>query len=141
MYTITEYVSGKINLVFRYRNFLRNFLKILAGAVCALVLALFFENSKNVQVRGHSCSTFATFFEKLTFLTPLIRTRRCAYFLLKKISFEESFACVLNEWPLTVSQAKKYYVLRKFWKAGLYFVNLSTSFYKNYSRRWRFPRK
>ena len=48
-------------------------------------------------LRDHPFSTYAKFSEKLTFLTPLIRTRMCAYQDVN-VSFSENFAYVLNGW-------------------------------------------
>ena len=45
----------------------------------------------------HSFSTYAKFFNKLTFSTPLIRTRTCLYQGIKKSWFSGNFAYVLNE--------------------------------------------
>ena len=42
--------------------------------------------------RGHPFSTYAKFFQKLTF-------RTCAYQGVRNISFSENFACVRNGWP------------------------------------------
>ena len=53
-------------------------------------------NSISNEVRDHLFSTNAKFFEKLTFLNPLIRTRSCAYQGVRKVSFSENFAYVLN---------------------------------------------
>ena len=47
--------------------------------------------------RDYSFSTCAKFSEKLTFLTPLIRTRTCAYQGVRNVSFSEYVAYVLNE--------------------------------------------
>ena len=41
---------------------------------------------------------YAKFFEKLAFLTPLIRTRKCAYPGVRNIIFSENFPYVLNRW-------------------------------------------
>ena len=41
---------------------------------------------------GHPFSTYAKFSEKLTCLTPLIRTRTCAYQEVRNVSFSENFA-------------------------------------------------
>ena len=46
----------------------------------------------------HSFSTYAKFSKKLTFLTPLICTRRCVHQGVRNVSLSESFAYVLNEW-------------------------------------------
>ena len=43
-------------------------------------------------------STFAQFSEKLTFLTPRIRTYTCAYQGVRNVSFSENFEKVLKEW-------------------------------------------
>ena len=51
-------------------------------------------------VRGHPLSTYAKFSEKLTFLDPLIRTRTYAYQGVRRFSFSENFAYVINGWPL-----------------------------------------
>ena len=42
-------------------------------------------------------STFAQFSEKLTFLTPRIRTYTCAYQGVRNVSFSENFEKVLKE--------------------------------------------
>ena len=61
----------------------------------------------------HSCSIYATIFEKLTFLTPdthtyayhahirITHTHTCAHQGVTNISFSENFAYLLNEWPLS----------------------------------------
>ena len=51
-------------------------------------------------LRDHPFSTYAKFSEKLTFLTPLIRTRMCAYQGVRNVSFSENFVYVLNGWTL-----------------------------------------
>ena len=45
---------------------------------------------------NYSFRTYVKFSEKLTFLTPLIRTRTCACYWLRNISFSENIAYVLN---------------------------------------------
>ena len=52
--------------------------------------------------RNHSFSTYAEFSEKLTFLTPWLRTSACAYQEVRNDSFSENFAYVLNECPSTI---------------------------------------
>ena len=49
-------------------------------------------------VRAHSFSMYVKFFEKLTFLTPLIRTGTCVYQRVRNVSFSENLMDVLNEW-------------------------------------------
>ena len=53
-------------------------------------------------LRGRSFSTYGKISEKLTFLTPLIRTPMCAYQRVRNVSFSENFAYVLNEWFLKI---------------------------------------
>ena len=49
--------------------------------------------------RGHSFNTYAKFSKKLTFLTPSIRLRTCAYQGVRNVNCSEKFsAYVLNEW-------------------------------------------
>ena len=57
------------------------------------------------KLRGHPLSTYVKFSEQLTFLTPLIRTRTCAYQGVRNVNFSENFAYVLNEWPLMPNTA------------------------------------
>ena len=47
--------------------------------------------------RGHSVSTYTKFSEKVKFLTPQKRTRRCANLEVGNASFSEKFAYVLSE--------------------------------------------
>ena len=61
----------------------------------------------SVLERGHPLSTYAKFPEKLTFLTPLIRTRACAYQGVRNVSFSENLAYVLNWWPKHVDYHSK----------------------------------
>ena len=52
----------------------------------------------------HSFKTYARFFKKLAFLTPLIRTRTWVYQGARNVRFLENFAFVLklNEWSLAI---------------------------------------
>ena len=47
-------------------------------------------------IRDHPFGTYAKISKKLTFLTPLIRTRTCAYQGVKNVSFSENFAYIAN---------------------------------------------
>ena len=51
----------------------------------------------NILLMVHPFSTYAKFSENLTILTPLIRTRTCAYQGVKNVSFSVNVASVLNE--------------------------------------------
>ena len=62
------------------------------------------------QLRGHPLSTYATFSEKLTFLTPWYAHVR-AYQGVRNVSFSENIAYVRNGWSLirSVATAKQKY--------------------------------
>ena len=49
---------------------------------------------------GHPLSTYAKFSKKLTFLTPLIRTRRCAYQGVRNVSFSKILRMYLMDGPI-----------------------------------------
>ena len=72
------------------------------------------------DVWGHPLSTYAKFSEELSFLTPLICTRTCAYQGVRNFSFSENFAYVLYGCPLIMT--KSWTIImdilneQKFWK-------------------------
>ena len=51
----------------------------------------FVRYSQLLLRRDHSCGTYRKFSEKLTFLTP--------YQEVRNVSFSETFASILKEWP------------------------------------------
>ena len=55
-----------------------------------------YKSGKNKVTWEFPFSTYGKFSEKLIFHAPVIRTRTCVYQGVKKISFSENFAHVLN---------------------------------------------
>ena len=62
----------------------------------------FTVNLDGNTIWGHPLSTYAKVFEKLTFLTPLIRTRTCPYQGVRNVRFLANFAYVPNEGSLLI---------------------------------------
>ena len=60
------------------------------------------------DVSDHSFSTYTKCCEKLTFLTPPICTRTCAYMGVWNVRFSEHFPYVLNEWTLRALESLKW---------------------------------
>ena len=60
-------------------------------------LPLCVNTRSKLTIRDHSFSTYAEFSEKLTFLTPLIRTRILCVSGVRNVGFSKNFAYVLNE--------------------------------------------
>ena len=54
----------------------------------------------HVYDMGSSISYVGKIFRKLNISYPLLRSHTCAYQGEKKVSFSETFAYVLNGWPL-----------------------------------------
>ena len=81
--------------------------------------------SKNCNTGDHLFIAFVKFSEKLTFPTPLRRTRTCAYQGVRYVSFSENSANLINEispvdWAISGKCSAKYQI---FWA---YFSNENT---------------